>query len=278
MEKQTTQPRPAGWSRHHADAFQEREVAAAYAYRVPYPPEVYSTLAGLLDPASDAMLDVGCGRGELARPMLAHTGRVDALDASEEMVAAGRALPDGDSPRLRWIHGRLEEVALSPPYGLATAGQSLHWMEWDVALPRLADALTDRAVLAIVDCHPLAAPWDDDLEPIIARFSTNQDYRKLDLIRELEARGLFEKQGERHIGPVPFTQPVEEVVEAYHSMSALTRVRMGEANARAFDDAVRAVFRTFAPAGVVHWQVMATIVWGRPLRGEPASPAVAHDG
>lgn len=261
------QPRPAGWSRWHADAFQDDDVAAAYTYRVPYPREVFTTLAGLLDPASDAVLDIGCGRGELARPMLEFAGRVDALDVSAQMIARGRQLPDGNSPRLRWIQGRLEDAPLTPPYGLAVAGQSLHWMEWDVALPRIHDALSDRGVLAIVDCGPLAAPWDEEMQPIIVRYSTNKEYVRRDLIRELESRNLFEKHGARHTNPTPFSQSVAEAIEAYHSMSALTRARMGEENARVFDEAVRAVFARHAPDGVVHWQISASIVWGRPLRG-----------
>ena len=264
-----TQPRPPGWSRWHADAFQDPDVAAAYRHRIPYPDEVFSTLAGLLDTESDTMLDIGCGRGELARPMLAFAGRVDAVDASAEMIAQGRRLPDGDSPRLRWLRARTEDAPLEPPYGLVTAGQSLHWMEWDIVLPRLHDALTPHGALAIVDCHTLPEPWDDEMYPIFARYSANKEYLRLDLIQELESRDLFVKQGERHTVPVPYTQPVEEVIEAYHAMSSLTRARMGEEDARAFEDAARSVFLRHAPDGVINWQVTASIVWGRPLPAPP---------
>jgi SAM-dependent methyltransferase len=277
------QSRPAGWSRWHADAFQDADVAAAYAQRVPYPDEVFSTLAGLLDTESNALLDIGCGRGELARPMLAFAGRVDAVDASAEMIAEGRRLPDGDSPRLRWLRARIEDAPLEPPYGLVTAGASLHWMEWEVVLPRLHDALTQEGALAIVDCHALPEPWDDEIFAIIARYSTNPAYQRLDLIQELESRELFLKQGERHTVPVPYAQPVTEVIEAFHSMSALTRARMGDANVRAFDDAARAVYLRHAPDGVIQWQVAASVVWGRPLpapvsRSDAPDVAAGDDG
>ncbi|MGH2486491.1 MAG: class I SAM-dependent methyltransferase, partial [Ktedonobacterales bacterium] len=242
----------------------------AYTNRVPYPDEVFSTLADLLETESDAMLDIGCWRGVLARPMLAFAGRVDAVDASAEMIAEGRGLPDGDSPRLRWLHARIEDAPLEPPYGLVTAGASLHWMEWDVVLPRLCDALTPEGALAIVDCHPLPEPWDDEMGAIIQHYSTNRGYRRLDLIHELESRELFVKYGARHTFPVPYTQTVAEVLAAYHSMSALTRARMGAENARAFDDAARAVFMRHAPDGVIHWQVSASIVYGRPLSAASA--------
>lgn len=57
--------------------------------------------------------------------------RVDAVDPSAEMIAVGRAAPGGDAANLRWIEARLEDVALDPRYGLATAGASFHWMDPD---------------------------------------------------------------------------------------------------------------------------------------------------
>lgn len=262
-------PRPVGWSRWHADAFQDTDVAMAYTYRAPYPNEIFTTLAGLLDAESDAALDIGCGRGELARRMIDYAGRVDAVDVSAEMLAYGKALPGGDSPRLMWIEGRIEEATLRPPYGLVTAGRSLHWMEWDVVLPRLCDVLTERGSLAIVDCDALPAPWDDEMNEIISRYSVNKDFQRVDLIQELESRELFVKLGELRTVPMPFSQPVEEAIEAYHSMSALTRARMGPADACAFDAAARALFSRYTLDSIARWNVAASVVWGRPQRCRP---------
>jgi len=52
------------------------------------------------------------------------------------MIEQGKQLPNGDHPQLRWICGKVEEVRLSPPYALITAGSSIHWMQWERAFPR----------------------------------------------------------------------------------------------------------------------------------------------
>ena len=45
----------------------------------------------------------------------------------------------------------METAPLDPPYVLAVAGESLHWMEWSVVLPRLAEALEPGALLDRVE-------------------------------------------------------------------------------------------------------------------------------
>ena len=50
------------------------------------------------------------------------------------MIARGQDLPGGDLPNLCWILGRAEEAIFArATYGLVTAGDSLHWMDWDPA-------------------------------------------------------------------------------------------------------------------------------------------------
>ena len=39
-----------------------------------------------------------------------------------EMIRAGKSLLNGNHPNLRWIHGRVEEAPLRPPYDMITAG------------------------------------------------------------------------------------------------------------------------------------------------------------
>ena len=125
--------------------FSDAGVVAAYGCRPPYPAAVFPMLAALARDTPRAALDAGCGRGELARPLSRLLDRVDALDLSPGMIAAGRALPDGDRTNLRWILGGAEDAPLNPPYALITAGSSLHWMEWAVVLPRFRAALTPVA-------------------------------------------------------------------------------------------------------------------------------------
>lgn len=120
--------------------FADQEVVQLYRYRPPYPDAVFETLRKLIvEPRT--LLDAGAGTGAISRALAPFAERVDALDPSVAMLEAGRELPGGDDPRIRWIHGRAEDAALDGPYGLITCGASLHWMDLDAVLSRFRDWL-----------------------------------------------------------------------------------------------------------------------------------------
>src|SRR5215467_11417132 len=146
---------------HNAGRFQDQSVVDRYHLRPTYPSETFTILNELIVDEPRAVLDVGCGTGNVARPLASSVERIDAVDLSLPMLERARTLPGGDSPKIRWLHGRAEEVELEPPYALVTAGASLHWMEWDVVLPRLARVLTNHGMLAIASVGEPAgsAPW-----------------------------------------------------------------------------------------------------------------------
>jgi SAM-dependent methyltransferase len=153
-----------------ASAFQDASVVQAYSKRPPYPNDLFPLLAGLIAGERPVVLDVGAGTGDIARPLARLVERVDAVDWSPQMIARGRELPGGDASRVRWIQGRAEEATLDPPYGLVTAGQSLHWLDWDMLMPRLRDALTPGGCVAIIERFFLhGEPWSDDLRVLIRR-------------------------------------------------------------------------------------------------------------
>ncbi len=66
------------------------------------------------------------------------------------MIDTGRQLPGGSALNLRWIVRTVEDLPLGAPYALVTADESLQWTDWEVVLPRLADALSPNGFLAIV--------------------------------------------------------------------------------------------------------------------------------
>jgi SAM-dependent methyltransferase len=248
----------------YAAQFADDSVAGAYHHRIPYPPDVFAILAGLLGDGPRAVLDVGCGTGEIARPLLPLVDRVDAVDPSAAMIARGRALPGGDYRRLRWIVGRAEDAPLDPPYGLITAGSSIHWLDWDVALPRFRRLLAAHGCLALLSPEARPVPWAAELQRIIDRYSTNRDYAPYDIVTELASRGLFQVRGTQATAPISFAQPIAGYVESFHAMNGFSRERMTLEAAAEFDAAVRALLAPFCPDGQVHLEVVATVTWGVP--------------
>lgn len=272
-----TSPRPSHLSPTNAARFQAPDVVGAYPHRLPYPEEVFDILIELVEQsvaagdAARAVVDVGTGDGSISRHLAARSPavtRVDALDISAPMLALAQSLPGGASPAIRWMLGPAESAPLDPPYALATAGESLHWMDWEVTLPRLADALAPHGMLAILERGPVGQPWKSAVAAVIRRYSTMRDYEEYDLVGLLTERGLFAQAGARATAPVSFTQPVAEYIEALHSFSSLARSVMSAADAAACDAELRAILAPYADAdGLLHLEAVAQIVWGRPLGG-----------
>jgi ubiquinone/menaquinone biosynthesis C-methylase UbiE len=268
MDERRIEPKPAFLGRHVASAFQEASVIEAYPRRAPYPESLFHKLDELLTGASRAVLDAGTGPGDIARRVAPYVERVDAVDWSAGMIALGQQLPGGDDPRIRWIQGRIEEVTLDPPYGLITAGDSLHWMDWETVLPYFTTLLEPTAFLAILTRAPHEIAWREPFTPVFRRYSVIRDWRPYDLVQELESRGLFRRVGKWVSEPVPFAQPVEDYIEALHSMSGFARERMDPAAVRAFDDEARAILLAHADAdGMLHMRIVGSVEWGTPLVG-----------
>lgn len=259
------QPKPKGLSVEYAAQFQDPTVAAAYRYRPGYPESLFPRLADLVVGSPRTVLDVGCGTGFVARPLASYVDRVDGVDFSAPMLEVARALPDGDHPNIRWIYGPVEEVDLDPPYGLITAGASLHWMEWSAVLPRFRRLLVTGGVVALVGGTSIGdAPWWSELLPLIQRASTNRDFKSYNTVDELTARGLFAVLGEAKTEPVPISQSVADYVESFHARNGFSRDRMTPTAAAAFDGAATEILVPHAVHGKLQWHYQGTLIWGIP--------------
>ena len=125
-------PKPGHLGLKYAEQFKDTSVVEVYHHRLPYADEAINKLITLVIDEPRAILDAGCGTGDLARRLVSQVERVDAVDFSSSMIDKGKTLPEGDNHNLNWICGRMEEVKLHPPYALIMAGESLQWMEWDI--------------------------------------------------------------------------------------------------------------------------------------------------
>ena len=245
------------------DVFTDAEVAERYRYRAPYPDAVFAILRDLIVHPLSA-LDAGAGTGAIARGMVRFAERIDAVDPSGAMVGAGRLLPNGSDPAIRWIVGRAEDAPLWPPYGLITCGASLHWMDLEVVMPRFRGVLAANAFLAIVDVELLHGAYRDDVRQVIREHSEVEHHSETkDLIEQLQRSGRFALDGLRRTEPVPFEQSVDEYIEMLHSTSTLARARLKERSAQ-FDAQIRRVFERHE-LDRVRYGVVGLVAWGRPL-------------
>ena len=260
--------RPAVWRPDVARSFQQQGVVSAYRYRPPYPAAVFDRLVDLITEPHGTALDLGCGTGFITRPLAARGIRVDAVDVSGVMIEEGKRLPGGDDPGITWMVGRAEDAPLRPPYALVTAGDSLHWMEWEIVLPRMAEALTADGVMAVLSVGTVRPsgplPWARELGELLRQYSTVKEWSEVNLMAELERSGLFRTFGRVTTDPEPFEQSLEEYVESWHGRATLARERMGATTA-AFDDAVRRMVRE-RNGDTLQWGVVGHVTWGRPVR------------
>ena len=249
----------------------DEAIASVYHRRPAHPAAVVDVMLSLLGDDGGAVLDAGCGTADLGRLLADSVERVDAVDMSQAMLDAGRRLPGGDHPGLRWICARMEEAPLQPPYALVVAGDSLHWMDWDVVLPRLHAALAPGGRLAIVQRNwGTRAPEEREL---IRKYSTWQDYQPIDLVPALTGRGLFRLEDWLRCANT-WRPTIEEYVESRHAQSSLSRAMMDPSAAAAFDEELTALLRRLAAErrvrardGRLELPVVADVGWGKPLPG-----------
>jgi ubiquinone/menaquinone biosynthesis C-methylase UbiE len=171
-------------------------VVYAYRFRPPYPLETIQFLAGLAVDFPRRVLDVGCGTGDIARLLASFVEKIDAVDISAGMIDYGTRLQGGDNPSITWIHGSVEETQLSDKYALITAGESFHWMAWDLVLARFAEVLSAHGVVAIIDRNwEGPAPLSDCLSSLIPRRAPQGSYR-LRVLASIRAGGFSLRQEE----------------------------------------------------------------------------------
>lgn len=258
-------PKPVHLQEKYGRQFQDSSVAQAYPNRPPYPEEVFDILLNLITDEPRKVLDVGAGTGDLARFLASRVEQIDAIDFSEAMLEKGESLPGGNASNLHWILGSVETAPLNPPYALITAGESLHWMEWQTVLPRFASMLTANGYLAIVGRSEKTTPWSSDLLKLIQQYTTNKDYQPYNLIEELVKRQLFQVVGKQETSPIDFTQTVEQYIESMHSRNGFSRDRMDVQAAAEFDLRFAELLKPYCPDGLVHLQIIGTVVWGKPF-------------
>jgi SAM-dependent methyltransferase len=252
--------RPRQLTVENAESFAFDDVVEHYQLRPPYPKAVVERLRG-----PGVFLEMGCGPAQLGRQLAPTAERVDAVDPSAAMLAKARSLPGGDTPNMRWFLSRAEDFPYRQRYDCIVTPLSLHWMDWDVVLPKFGKALKPDGYLAITTaCGFRNAPWNAEIQELIPQYSIMKQFDSYDLVDELESRNLFELQERLTLGPEPFRQTVDDYVGSWWSRAGFARDRLAPERAAEFATAVREVVVPYAEDGWLAGEIVAELCIGAP--------------
>ncbi|MEU7573378.1 class I SAM-dependent methyltransferase [Micromonospora sp. NPDC049240] len=135
------------------------EVAILYArHRRGYPPEVLDALTDMLHlDATDTVVDLGCGTGQLSLPLAGRTGALIGLDPEPDMLAlARRAALDAGTTNATWVLGGDSDLpALSRLLGPGTVGAltiavAIHFMDRGTTFTAARPLLRPGGGLAVI--------------------------------------------------------------------------------------------------------------------------------
>ncbi len=261
---------PRGKPRHlaaeYAAQFGDEEIAAAYRYRPPYPPETFVIVERLLGTPPRLVLELGAGTGDFTIGLAPRVDELIALEPSAPMRERGLARTATLSHRVTWLPTTAEDYGFDRRYSAVVAAEAIHWLDWDHVMPRIGASLVPAGHLILVE-RKLAEPppWDERLRALIREYSTNRDYVPYDMVTELETRGLIVVGGQIRTGAVLHRQTCDDYIESFHSRNGFSRARLQPARAREFDNELKTLVDPLCPDGTVQLSVQARIAWGRPV-------------
>ena len=147
------------------------EVAEDYdRHRPTYPDVLVDRACEGIDPGA-AVLEIGCGTGQLTRSLLARGLRVTAVEPGQQLLARARDQCNGD---MQFVNARLEDASLArAQYSAVFSASAIHWIDPDVSWRKAADALVDGGSLALVSYFGLDDPCSaEDQQALRAALTT----------------------------------------------------------------------------------------------------------
>lgn len=119
----------------------------------------HDLLLGMFPP-KQRVLEVGCGKGRLARSLAEAGHQVDAIDLSASMVH--RAASTTYTP-IRFICGDYLRHAVTQPYNAIVSVATVHHMNYEDFLRKAKSDLNPGGTLFVLDLYERAGPFDKGL-------------------------------------------------------------------------------------------------------------------
>lgn len=160
-----------GDARRHGRAFDR--VAEDYdRHRPTYPDTLVDRACEGLQPGA-AVLEIGCGTGQLTGSLLARGLRVTAVEPGRQLIERARDRLDG-AGEVQFINARLEDASLPRArYAAAFSASAFHWLDPEVSWRKVADALVDGGTLALLSYFGLDDPRSsEDQQALRAAIAT----------------------------------------------------------------------------------------------------------
>jgi ubiquinone/menaquinone biosynthesis C-methylase UbiE len=134
------------------------EIAAEYdRHRPVYPDQLIDQACQVAGIGSgDAVLEVGCGSGQLTRGLLARGLHVTALEPGPSLIALARQNLQGE---VEFVNARFEDAPLPRErFAAVFSASAFHWIDPKVSWQKTAEVLVPGGTLALIQYCGLEEP------------------------------------------------------------------------------------------------------------------------
>jgi len=111
----------------------------------------HRVIIDVIAPDCQRTLDIGCGQGALTRRLWPLVPEVTGIDRDERSIALARSRAQARFPDIGYVHAEFLAESVKPgSFDLVTAVASLHHMDAEAALRKMADVLRPEGVLVVI--------------------------------------------------------------------------------------------------------------------------------
>ena len=258
--------KPSHFNARNASRFQQKSIVSNYDYRLPYNQDIFQKMHSIILEKTGLkdikVLDIGTGTGEIAKNFSKYGNHIDAVDFSPLMIE--EAQMGEQYANISWIIGKVEELLTDKKYDLIIAGDSIHWMDWDVVFPLFKKILSRHGFLALLT-RLVNTPWDQELGLIIKKYSLVQDYTKIDLPVLLETLKYWEILDHFESPVIHVSQPVHEYIQSFHSTTSFSLEDMKSEDSELFNQKIKEIVQPFVKDGLLDLESISISHIGIPL-------------